>query len=416
MNSHEKHNKTTTDQNDRSTPDSSSAQINPCSLMTASNLNEVQISDTRSNTMDVYERASSSEKTEDFIEKPSAPIDDQLQRTVAAWVRSSAQEISTSPMERSPSLPTTLIDPILDRERRVSVVSTAIDQQQNQETIQVSSEAFPSTPAQQRSSINDIQRSYSFPLAVDSNKKSDDILLITNPDEFRAVPESEDSEVERSGTNMNFQYEFCKASRDNRQKSVSFDSQSITRRSLSLNESTSSKNRQNKFIKPRSKHFEKYEEAPSDRSPSIFSENAFQGISPSISSPFSHPQSLISTEQLNSNISETVEEVHEENESSLSSRSSRTPSTESLVKTSSDDEFHGNSFQTQFLHATKNFQDLRRDLLRKLTWLLARRSKISFISAYATHKTSPEIGSQVSTAMLSYPRHIQTKTQNRVKL
>ncbi|CAF5120800.1 unnamed protein product, partial [Rotaria socialis] len=56
------------------------------------------------------------------------PVDN---RSVAIWVQSTTTESSSPTIERSPSLPLTLIEPIIQRSRGNSTVSTICDHQQS---------------------------------------------------------------------------------------------------------------------------------------------------------------------------------------------------------------------------------------------------------------------------------------------
>jgi hypothetical protein len=128
-------------------------------------------------------------------------------RSVAAWVESTTNESGSPTLERSPSLPSTLLEPQLPRSRRNSTVSTICDQQQS-----IHSDTMTS---QQASFSNDIQRSLSLPANdqyyLDNNGGNDNELIFPMNQEkekeveeeedtsmqFLPVPESEDSEVDK---------------------------------------------------------------------------------------------------------------------------------------------------------------------------------------------------------------------------
>ena len=142
---------------------------------------------------------------------PSTNIVDEQIASVAAWVESTTAEMVSPCLERSPSLPSTLIEPQLPRSRRNSAVSTICDQQQS-----ILSDALTS---QQVSFSNEIQRSLSVPtndqlyakdgeeliLAVLQNKDEQEEEEEEEDDEdgpmkFLPVPESEESEVDKKTT------------------------------------------------------------------------------------------------------------------------------------------------------------------------------------------------------------------------
>jgi hypothetical protein len=131
-------------------------------------------------------------------------------RSVAAWVETTTSESSSPTLERSPSLPSTLLEPNLPRSRRNSTVSTICDHQS------IHSDTLTS---QQVSFSNDMQRSLSVPVHENYYHDNEDNELILpvkaekekNNDndkdkvdeeedtsmQFLPVPESEDSEVDK---------------------------------------------------------------------------------------------------------------------------------------------------------------------------------------------------------------------------
>jgi hypothetical protein len=123
-------------------------------------------------------------------------------QSVAAWVESTTTESNSPTLERSPSLPSTLLESNLPRSRRNSTVSTICDQQQS-----IHSDTLTS---QQVSFSNDLQRSLSLPANDQYYRDNDDnelILPVKQEKEeeeeedgsmqFLPVPESEDSEVDK---------------------------------------------------------------------------------------------------------------------------------------------------------------------------------------------------------------------------
>lgn len=121
--------------------------------------------------------------------------------SIAAWVKSTTHESLTSPIERSPSLPATIIEQTSTRSRRESTVSTLCDQQQTS----VPSDTISSTISQNLTLTNDYQRSFSFPLVdqYQHNQIHDDIRLLQEKIDddfslqFLPVVESEDSEADK---------------------------------------------------------------------------------------------------------------------------------------------------------------------------------------------------------------------------
>jgi hypothetical protein len=149
-------------------------------------------------------------------------------RSVAAWVESTTIEAISTVLERSPSLPSTLIEATVSRSRRNSTVSTVCDQQQS-----IISDTL--TPQQLSYSI-DMQRSLSLPINDQyyrDNNDNNELSRPVNEDEgedmlmqFLPVPESEDSEVEKKTKiqpSIDEQLEFEKRSpttRENPKKSA----------------------------------------------------------------------------------------------------------------------------------------------------------------------------------------------------
>ncbi|UJR21263.1 hypothetical protein I4U23_024358 [Adineta vaga] len=123
-------------------------------------------------------------------------------RSVAAWLESSTTETSLSTLERSPSLPLTLIEPGTIRSRRGSNVSTICDQQQ--------SINLDFNSSQQISFSSELQRSSSMPNNDQPFcKDNDEMNPSVNADDdndndgedmsmkFLPIPESEDSEIDK---------------------------------------------------------------------------------------------------------------------------------------------------------------------------------------------------------------------------
>jgi len=117
-------------------------------------------------------------------------------RSVAAWVESTTTESISSPLERSPSLPSTVIESIISRSRRNSNVSTVCDQQH--------STLSDTLTSQQTSYSNDIQRSLSVPINDQHHHDNNELIVPVNDEEgedistkFLPVPDSEDSEVDK---------------------------------------------------------------------------------------------------------------------------------------------------------------------------------------------------------------------------
>jgi hypothetical protein len=184
-------------------------QINPLTLMTSLSPYK-PVDDNQENILDstYVNRSQSIDVSTSFDQinnqKPLsiAPIDG---NSIAAWVKSTTNESLISPIERSPSLPATIIEQIITRSRRESTVSTLCDQQQQQQQIPAPSDTMSSTISQNLSFSNDYQRSFSFPL-VDQhqhNENNEDIRFIQDendddfPSQFLPALESEDSEIDK---------------------------------------------------------------------------------------------------------------------------------------------------------------------------------------------------------------------------
>lgn len=127
-------------------------------------------------------------------------------RSIAAWVESTA-EAAPSAIERSPSLPSTIIEQVIQRSRGNSTASTLCDHQQS-----ITSDTMTTA---QVSIPNEIQRSLSVPV-IDQCRQdiddSDDQITFTTRNEhtesddmtikFLPVPESEESEIEKTNKNL----------------------------------------------------------------------------------------------------------------------------------------------------------------------------------------------------------------------
>ena len=194
-------------------------QINPLSLMTSlssykpvddnqENILESTGLNQSDQSIDVAVSSTDKNDSKDNNNKKSQMIVHMDENAVAAWVQSTANESITSPIERSPSLPSTIIEQITVRSRRESTVSTLCEQQQQQQQQQLAmsipSDTLSSTISQNLSNSNDYQRSFSFPL-VDQHQyeEKNDIRFIQEENdedictEFLPVQESEDSEIEK---------------------------------------------------------------------------------------------------------------------------------------------------------------------------------------------------------------------------
>jgi hypothetical protein len=200
-----------------------------------------------------------------FVSTLSTVIDPQTSsnvhmdnRSIAAWVELTTTEVTSSPIERSPSLPSTLFEPIIDRNRRDSNVSTVCDQQQS-----IISDTLT---AQQLSHSNDIQRSLSVPINDqnyhDNNNNNDnndnnELIFQVNDDDddeedistqFLPVPDSEDSEVDKKLSSVD-------------EKQVKFENRSPTTRespkkssNVSFHESVSFETPHKPFLTHRRRH------------------------------------------------------------------------------------------------------------------------------------------------------------------
>ncbi|CAF1182929.1 unnamed protein product [Adineta ricciae] len=197
---------------------SSTIQINPPSIMTSITSfkpvddNEENILDTTNiqrTRLESNDRDTSlSEKSSDQLNLPKMSANVHMdERAVAAWVQSTTAETVSSPIERSPSLPASMLEQISTRSRRNSTVSTLCDQTQSQlAQTAVFSDTMSSTVSYNLSTTMDIQRSFSFP-TVDqhqySNLDNEQNQFISEENEddittqFLPVPESEDSEIDK---------------------------------------------------------------------------------------------------------------------------------------------------------------------------------------------------------------------------
>lgn len=187
----------------------SSLQINPPSLMTSISTSK-PIDDNQENILEstYANQSQSTERTaplERFDLTNSQKILSSIQMdssSIAAWVQSTTHESLASPIERSPSLPATIIEQIAARSRRESTVSTVCDQQQQLAASSNPSDTMSSTISQNPSTSTEYQRSFSFPLADQHQPRDDDTTFLFRerseddmPAEFLPVQESEDSEL-----------------------------------------------------------------------------------------------------------------------------------------------------------------------------------------------------------------------------
>jgi len=186
-------------------------QINPLTLMTSISPykpvddNQENILDsTCVNTSQSVDVVTSSDKFDPINNQKPLSIVNIDGNSIAAWVKSTTNESLISPIERSPSLPATILEQITTRSRRESTVSTLCDQQQQQQ-ISAPSDTMSSTISQNLSFSNDYQRSFSFPL-VDQhqhNENNEDIRFIEDENDddispqFLPALESEDSEIDK---------------------------------------------------------------------------------------------------------------------------------------------------------------------------------------------------------------------------
>ncbi|CAF3365758.1 unnamed protein product [Rotaria sp. Silwood1] len=151
--------------------------------------------------------ASLSDKFDQQNTKKPSSITRMDEHSIAAWVKSTTAESITSPIERSPSLPSTIIEQIAASSRRTSTVSTLCDQQQQQQS--VTSDTMSSTLSQNPSISTEIQRSFSFPTTA-LHQHDDEQIRFSRGEEnenegssqFLPAPESEDSEVDKKMKNI----------------------------------------------------------------------------------------------------------------------------------------------------------------------------------------------------------------------
>lgn len=191
----------------------STLQINPLSLMTTITSYK-PIDDDQENLLEstyvnqsqsIDVAISSSDKIDPINSQKPPSIVHMDGNSIAAWVKSTTNESLTPPIERSPSLPATILEQITARSRRESTGSTLCDQsqQQQQQSSSIPSDTISSTTSQNLSTSNDFQRSFSFPL-VDQQRNTDDIQFLREENEedfspqFLPVQESEDSEVDKN--------------------------------------------------------------------------------------------------------------------------------------------------------------------------------------------------------------------------
>ncbi|CAF3368040.1 unnamed protein product [Rotaria sp. Silwood1] len=151
--------------------------------------------------------ASLSDKFDQQNTKKPSSITRMDEHSIAAWVKSTTAESITSPIERSPSLPSTIIEQIAASSRRTSTVSTLCDQQQQQQS--TTSDTMSSTLSQNPSISTEIQRSFSFPTTA-LHQHDDEQIRFSRGEEnenegssqFLPAPESEDSEVDKKMKNI----------------------------------------------------------------------------------------------------------------------------------------------------------------------------------------------------------------------
>lgn len=182
-------------------------QINPLSIMTSISTYK-PVDDNQENILDLtgvnqsqsidLTTSSTTEKNDQINNSKPLHMDT---NSIAAWVKSTTNESLTPPIERSPSLPATIIEQTTARSRRESNVSTVCDPQQQ---ISIPSETMSCTISQNLSNSYDIQRSFSFPLTDQQQyNNNEDIRRIQEendedfPSQFLPVAESEDSEVDK---------------------------------------------------------------------------------------------------------------------------------------------------------------------------------------------------------------------------
>ncbi|CAF3751451.1 unnamed protein product [Adineta steineri] len=181
-------------------------QINPLSIMT-SITSFKPVDDNQENTLETTCIPKSpsqsnenmtllSDKYDQMNIQSSSSTIHMNEHSVAAWVQSTTSETVVSPIERSPSLPPTIIEQTLARSRRNSTVSTLCDSQQQQQQASIFSDTVSSTISQNLSLSTDIQRSYSFPI-VDQHNNIDEENEDDFSPQFLPVPDSEDSEIDK---------------------------------------------------------------------------------------------------------------------------------------------------------------------------------------------------------------------------
>ena len=190
-------------------------QINPPSIMTSITsfqpvdddqeniLGSTCVHRSPSESIDVA-TARSSNQFDPINFQKSSSIVHMDEHSIAEWVKSATTETVSSYIERSPSLPTTILEQISTRSRRNSTVSTLCDQQQQQQT-SIYSDTISSTLSQNPSYSTEIQRSHSLPIADqhqhDNDENENRLIKEENEDDFSSqflpVPESEDSEVDK---------------------------------------------------------------------------------------------------------------------------------------------------------------------------------------------------------------------------
>ena len=187
------------------------SQVNPLTMMTSIPL-FTPVEDDQENVLELNDMqvlpGSAMEAGVSVIELsvPSTTVTNSANNhAVAAWVESTTQEAGQGPIERSPSLPSTLLEATATRDRRNSTVSTLCDQQ-------LSSIVSDTLSSQQLSIGSDMQRSLSVPIrdpyhSEEDDPSEDDRLKTTTksgeddePLQFLAVPESEESEADKKTT------------------------------------------------------------------------------------------------------------------------------------------------------------------------------------------------------------------------
>ncbi|UJR28200.1 hypothetical protein I4U23_009451 [Adineta vaga] len=197
---------------------STTLQINPPSIMTSitsfipvddNEENKLETTNLQKMQLQSTDNYASRSDNSDHINIPKCSLNVHMdERSVAAWVQSTTTELVSSPIERSPSLPATILEQITTRSRRNSTVSTLCDQTQSQQPqTSVFSDTMSSTISQNLSNTTDIQRSFSFP-TVDHhqhdniNEEEDQFMPEENEDDmstqFLPVPDSEDSEIDKT--------------------------------------------------------------------------------------------------------------------------------------------------------------------------------------------------------------------------